>query len=178
MKQLLPVALAAIALGHSTSAPAEDLFPGQAAGFVDRFCETLVPAVAVYDPNASGAWPPDDPAVFGPLVAADLAAMIENALAHNAAFENETGGKGLLGDGVPWTSVQDAASDCTAGAIVETSASAEVAVRYSYADAPGEGWSDKLILTQDGEKWHLEDIRYGEDGRTSLRAVLAQALEQ
>lgn len=178
MRQCVPAFLAALTLVYSPSISSQDLAGGQAAGFVDQFCRTLIPAVATYDPNAPGIWPPDDPAVFGPLVTPDLASLIERGLAHNANFEDETESKGLLGDGVPWKSVQDAASDCTAGAISETPANAQVEIRYTYADAPDSGWTDTLVLVQHEEEWRLEDIRYGEAGDTTLRTMLTQALEQ
>src|SRR5690606_18496687 len=178
MRRLLPAILAVLGLTHSPSIFSQSLTDQQAAGFVDRFCRTLIPTVAIYDPNTPGDWPPDDPAVFGTLVTAGLAEMIEDALARNAAFEDRTGGKGVLGDGVPWKSVQDAASHCTTDAISQTPMKAKVAVRYKYADAPHSGWSDTLILVRQGQEWLLNDIRYGQDEQNGLRTVLARSLAQ
>lgn len=175
----IPVATAAILAGFGASASSAVLTEREAADFVDQFCQTLVPIVAVYDPNTSGIWPPDDPVVFGPLVTPDLADLIEDALSRNSAFEAEIGGKGVLGDGVPWTSSADAAGECTAGMISGTSEHPEIEVHYRYADAPDSRWTDRLLLVRFEQKWRLDDIGYGDnDGKARLRTVLAQAIEQ
>ncbi|WMT91963.1 hypothetical protein [Pelagibacterium sp. H642] len=177
--RFVSAAVATTILGFSTSALSQGPTESEAADFVQRFCQTLVPDVAVYDPNAPGVWPTDDPAVFGPLATPELAAAIEEALARNAAFEDETGGKGLLGDGVPWTSVQDAASACTAGSVAGTPERPEVEIHYRYADAPDMGWVDTIILARYEQEWRVDDIEYGNDGSDfSLRTALAQAIDQ
>jgi len=84
----------------SSASPA--LSKDEAAAFVQRFCITLIPAIADYDPNAPGGWPPDDPSVFGPLVTPELAELIQQTIEHGSAFQEATGEKPPLGDGVPW----------------------------------------------------------------------------
>src|SRR5690606_25510138 len=116
----IPIATAAILAGFGANASSEVLTEREAADFVHRFCATLVPIVADYDPNTPGIWPPDDPAVIEPVVTPELADLIEDALVRNSAFEAEIGGKGALGDGVPWTSSSDAAGECMAGTISGT----------------------------------------------------------
>src|SRR5690606_36938153 len=100
----------------------------EAVEFVQRFCTTLIPAIADYDPNAPGVWPPDDPSVFGPLVTPELAELIQQTIEHGSAFQEATGEKPPLGDGVPWKGYQDAASDCTVGTVSGTSERREVEV--------------------------------------------------
>lgn len=162
-------------IGASSASPA--LSDNEAADLVERFCTTLIPAVADYDPNAPGAWPPDDPGVFGPLVTAGLASTIEKAMALNAEFEAETGEKGPLGDGVPWKAYQDAASDCTAGTVSGSAERPEVEIAYRYYDAPDSGWTDTLVLARDGDAWRIDDIHYGNpDFDSGLRSVLGAAI--
>lgn len=175
----IPIATAAILAGFGANASSEILTEREAADFVNRFCRTLVPIVADYDPNTPGIWPPDDPAVFEPLITPDLADLIEDALLRNSAFEAEINGKGALGDGVPWTSSPDAAGECTAGAISGTPERPEIEVHYRYADAPDSTWIDRLLLARFEQEWRLDDIEYGDDdGKARLRSILAQAIEQ
>ncbi|WP_163266191.1 hypothetical protein [Chelativorans alearense] len=168
----------ALFLNSGASAASPALSENEAADFVSRFCSTLIPAVADYDPNAAGNWPPDDPAVFGPLVTPELKTTIEKALAGNAGFEAETGGKGRLGDGVPWKAYQDAALDCRAGEISGTADHPEVEIHYRYYDDPDEGWTDTLILTQNDGEWRIDDILYGNPNFGSLKSVLATSVDE
>lgn len=175
----LPSGVAGLCLTMGASVAAAAPSANEAADLVERFCTTLIPAVADYDPNAPGIWPPDDPAVFGPLVTPELAAMIEEAAARNAAFEAATHAKGPLGDGVPWKAYQDAVSDCTAGAIAGSAEHPEVAIDYRYDEEPESGWTDTLILARHGDAWRIDDIRYGNpDVDSGLQAVLAAAIAE
>ncbi|QPC41271.1 hypothetical protein HW532_00040 [Kaustia mangrovi] len=140
-----------------------------------RFCKTLIPDIARYDPNEYDSWPPDDPAVFGPLVTRELAGQIEEARDRGNRIEKATGEKSPLGDGVPWKGVQDAAGTCEVGSVSGTAERPEVTIRYKYADAPEMGWTDILVLSRSAQGWRVDNIRYGErDG--DLRSILAETI--
>lgn len=179
IRRSIGVGLAMMFLNFSASAASPVLSVNEATDIVNRFCSTLIPAVADYDPNAPGIWPPDDPAVFSPLVTPELETMIGRALAENADLEAEAGGKGPLGDGVPWKAYQEAASDCTAGAVSGTADRPEVEIHYRYYDDPDDGWTDTIILAQHDGEWRIDDIHYGNpDFDSSLKAVLAASIDE
>ncbi|QPC87967.1 hypothetical protein GA830_15315 [Mesorhizobium sp. NBSH29] len=165
--------------GLSACAVAPTISEKEAATLVDRFCTTLISGVAHYDPNGNGAWPPNDPKVFGPLLTTELTSFIGEADALNAAFEASTKEKGPLGDGVPWKAYQDEASTCTPGVISGSAEKAEVEITYSFELAPDTGWTDALVLVRHEGAWRIDDIRfekpiYGSGLRTVLSGVLDQ----
>lgn len=175
----LAVGMAALFLNIGVSGASPALSEDEAADLVERFCTTLIPAVADYDPNAPGAWPPDDPGVFGPLVTSELASIIEEAVSLNGVLEADTGAKGPLGDGVPWKAYQDAVSDCTAGAISGPLGHPEVEIEYRYYEEPDSGWTDTLVLARQDDEWRIDDIHYGNPALDSgLRSVLAATIDE
>lgn len=161
------------------SAASPMLSQNEAAAFAQRFCTTLIPAIADYDPNASDrAWPPDDPAVFGPLVTPELAELAQQAIEHNVASQAVTDGKPSLGDGIPWTA-GGAASDCAAGAISGTAEQLEVEVHYQFYYDSAQGWTDRLVLSQHDGEWRVNDILYGVfDYASGLRASLTAVINE
>lgn len=177
-RQLIATSAAMLILSTAMSAASPALSEDEAAAFVHRFCTTLVPEIADSDPNAPGAGSPDDPSVFGPLVTPDLAEMIEQALKRRSAFQETTGEKPPLGDGVPWKGAQDAASDCAPGAVSGTQERPEVEVHYQYSLDPTQGWTDRLVLSRHAGEWRVDDIVYSSDGGWGrLRGVLVDAFE-
>ncbi|UUP16535.1 hypothetical protein [Nitratireductor thuwali] len=177
----MPIAASAAILFINTtlSAASPTLSQDEAAAFVQRFCTTLIPAVADYDANASdGAWPPDDLAVFGPLVTPELAELVQQAIEYSAASQAATDGKPPLGDGIPWTA-GDTASDCTAGAITGTAEKPEVEVHYQFFYDSTQGWTDRLVLSRHAGEWRVDDILFGIfDYASGLRASLTAVIDE
>lgn len=178
-RQLIAATATVLLFGTTMGAASPTLSKDEAAAFVQRFCTTLIPAVADYDPNApDGAWPPDDPSVFGPLVTPALAELIERAIEHNSAFEEVADGKPPLGDGIGWTA-GDTASACAAGAISGTAERPEVEVRYQFYYDSTQGWTDRLVLSRHAGEWRVDDVLYGVFDYTSgLRSALTAVIDE
>lgn len=183
MLRMIATAAAMLFVSAGTSAASPTLSQGEADAFLQRFCTTLIPAIADYDPNASdGAWPPDDPAVFGPLVTPELAELVQQAIEHNAAAQAATDGKTSLGDGIPWTA-GDIASACEAGAISGSTEKPEVEVHYQFYYDSTQGWADRLVLAQHDGEWRVDNVLYGifdyaSGLRSSLTAVINEPIPQ
>jgi hypothetical protein len=87
-----------------------------------------------------------------------------------------------LGDGIPYQAFPDVAETCEVGDVIETAGHIEVQVRYSFADTPGAGWTDRLKLVTEGGKLLVDDVIYanvanGEPG-LGLRQILFEAFDQ
>ena len=87
-----------------------------------------------------------------------------------------------LGDGIPYQAFPDVAETCTVGGVIETAGQSEVQVRYSFADAPGAGWTDRLKLVTEGGKLLVDDVVYANvangEPDLGLRQVLFEAFDQ
>lgn len=106
-----------------------------------------------------------DMSLAEPYFSAELSFAIEKALALNAVIQKEhPDEKPPLGDGVPWSSYEDAAGECSVDYAAARANPEAIPVTYTYAGDPKVTWSDTLLLrTVDGE-WKLDDIAYGEGG--------------
>lgn len=177
-RQLIATTTAILLFGTAASAASPPISEDEAAAFVQSFCTTLVSAIAEYDPNAPGVWPPDDPSVFGPLVTPELAEMIERAYEHSSAFEEVSDEKPPLGDGIPWTA-GDTASGCAAGTISGTAERPEVEVHYQFYYDPSQSWADRLVLSRHTGEWRVDDVLYGVfDYASGLRSTLTEVINE
>lgn len=126
-----------------------------AVGILPLLCTTTLPAtaqIATLTPEQIGqifcmARQGNDMAAISGLLSPVLAAAIAHAEARNDVIQRAAPGeKPPLGDGIPWQSHPDYASQCTVGA-VETSATASgVSITYSFEGEPAAEFTDVLVL--------------------------------
>lgn len=149
---------------------------------------------ALLIPAAPVAAAPLDPAAFGDLFcsagladdmgpvealfAPDLAPVVAEALARNEAMQAaHPDEKPPLGDGLPWRSWTDSASDCSVDAVAIEGNEARVTIGYSFADAPAADYADTLILVDlGGGDWRFADVELVDGAR--FRDIVETAFDQ
>jgi hypothetical protein len=87
-----------------------------------------------------------------------------------------------LGDGIPYQAFPDIPESCEVGDVAEKAARVEVQIRYSFADAPDAGWTDRLNLVTEGGRLLIDDVTYANvangEPDYGLRQVLFGAFDQ
>lgn len=92
------------------------------------------------------------------------------------------GEKPPLGDGIPWQTYQDYASECTVGTVWAEGGKATVNINYAFPEAPDANFIDQLALVQledptvGATVWRLDDVLYSEGA--NLRAALVSAFAE
>ena len=124
----------------------------------------------------------DEAATFK-LLSASLLKVITEAEARNKTIADaQPDEKPPFGDGIPYQSFQDQASDCQVGDIADVSGHKEVDVKYSIAGSPGADWTDRLEIVADPDGWRIDDILFVEVAKgvsdQGLRRVLFDAFDQ
>lgn len=114
----------------------------------------------------------NDEAIVRALLTPELTAAVDVALAENEVLQQAAPDeKPPLGDGIPWASYQDYASECAPGAVAETDGITEIEIVYGFPDYPSEGFSDRLVLKRVGAYLRIDNMIYATEG--NLRDVLA-----
>ena len=124
----------------------------------------------------------NDEAVIAGILSDELASSIDDAWEANEAWEQANpGDKPPLGDGIPWQSWPDYASDCTVGLVTLMKTDAKVEIQYGFPDQPDANFTDTLLLKrvemadfQTGF-WRIDNIAFSTGG--DLKTSLAQAFE-
>ena len=107
------------------------------------------------------------------LLSKSLLEKVQAAQAKNDELQAATPDeKPPLGDGVPYQSFPDLAPVCRASEVLEHSEAILVTIEYEFPDTPDANWKDRLRLKWDGGLLRIDDIRYGPDYATGLRATL------
>lgn len=113
----------------------------------------------------------NDEAIIRATLSPELLAAIEAAETENDILQKATPDeKPPLGDGIPWSSYPDYASQCAATFVAEADGSTLVDITYGYSDNP-ETYVDQLIMKRSGEFLRIDNIVYATEG--NLRDVLA-----
>jgi hypothetical protein len=87
-----------------------------------------------------------------------------------------------FGDGIPFQGFQDHAPVCKPGKITGRAGRMEIQVSYDFPDSPGNGWSDRLVLIENGKDFLIDDIKFAglanSNTDSTLRSVLFEAFDQ
>lgn len=124
----------------------------------------------------------DEPATLK-LLSPSLLKVIEDAEARNKVIADaQPDEKPPFGDGIPYQSFQDQASDCKVVNVVDASNHKEAEVHYSIAGSPSADWTDRLKLVAEPDGWRIDDILFVEVANgvseQGLRRVLFDAFDQ
>jgi hypothetical protein len=121
----------------------------------------------------------DEAATLGLLTPALREAIKEAEARRDIIAKAAPDEKPPLGDGIPYQAFPDVAETCE---VIETAGQSEVQVRYSFADAPDAGWTDRLKLVTEGGKVLVDDVIYANvangEPDLGLRQVLFEAFDQ
>ncbi|MEO9339895.1 hypothetical protein ABFT80_20925 [Mesorhizobium sp. SB112] len=118
-------------------------------------------------------------ALFSP----SLLRAVDEAEARNKLIADANPGeKPPFGDGIPFQGFQDHAPVCKPGKITGRAGRMEIQVSYDLPDFPGNGWSDRLVLVENGKDFLVDDIKFAglanSDVDLTLRRVLFEAFDQ
>lgn len=116
------------------------------------------------------------------LLTADLAAAIAAAWEKNDAYAKANpGDKPPLGDGLPWSSFVDYASECTVGDVTATGDTATLEIHYGFPESPEANYTDLVDLKKVevpelyGTAWRIDNVSYVEEG--SMQELLGSMFE-
>lgn len=104
----------------------------------------------------------------------ELRDAIEKALAQNDMVQKaHPDEKPPLGDGVPWSTFQDAVSQCDVDYEAAKATPTEVPITFSFPESPDAGWTDTLVLKDVEGTWKVDDVLYSDGGRLTETLVSA-----
>jgi hypothetical protein len=115
------------------------------------------------------------------LLSPDLATSIAEADELNLQWQDANpGDKPPLGDGIPWQSWPDYASECTVGLVTLMKNDARVEITYGFPGEPDATFTDTLLLKRiarddDSRVWRLDNLAYATGG--DLVSALAEAFD-
>jgi hypothetical protein len=126
----------------------------------------------------------NDEAVIQGILTDGLAKAIADAQQKSDAYAKQNpGDEPPLGDGIPWQSSPDYATQCSTGFVTLSRTDAKVEIKYDFADDPKANYIDTLILKKmpiegmDVGYWRIDDVVYPDntDLKTALTTLLAGA---
>lgn len=82
------------------------------------------------------------------------------------------------GDGVPVSAFPDAMPVCEVAKVMPKADGALVDIRHILPEDPKAGWTDRLVLKQEGAAWLIDDVLFPPSGRNGLRTALKAASSQ
>ncbi|MEO7223325.1 MAG: hypothetical protein ABIY37_12705 [Devosia sp.] len=124
----------------------------------------------------------NDEAVIDGIMTAELKTAIADALAKDDAWEKANSGeKPPLGDGIPWGTWPDYATECTVGLVTLMKTDAKVEIGYGFPEQPDANYIDTLLLKKvdmadyQTSFWRIDNIAYS--GGSDLKAQLIAVFE-
>ncbi len=116
------------------------------------------------------------------LLTADLSAAIAEAWDKNDAYQKANPeDKPPLGDGLPWSSFVDYASECTVGDVTATGDTATLEIHYGFPESPEANYTDLIDLKKVdvpelyGTAWRIDNVSYVEEG--SMQELLGSMFD-